>query len=39
MCAGALRFIPLEAHGTGQADLKTGKAAGDATVKSGSQPR
>jgi hypothetical protein len=29
----------IEAHGSGQVDLKTGKATGDATVKSGSEPR
>jgi hypothetical protein len=29
----------IEAHGSGQVDLKTGKATGDATVKSGSRPR
>ena len=28
----------IEAHGSGQVDLKTGKATGDATVKSGSKP-
>jgi hypothetical protein len=29
----------IEAHGSGQVDLKTGKATGDATVKSGSRQR
>jgi hypothetical protein len=29
----------IDAHGSGEVDLKTGKATGDAKVKSGSKPR
>jgi hypothetical protein len=29
----------IDAEGSGTVDLKTGKASGDATVKSGNQPK